>query len=59
MVRLLISEPSLILKSKLNAYTRNVIEEKDDFNYKWQDVGDFSQAECKIQYNWEKKNREL
>ena len=33
MVRLLISEPSLILKSKLNAYTRNVIEQKDDFNY--------------------------
>lgn len=33
MVRLLISEPSLILESKLNAYTKAVIEEKDEFNY--------------------------
>lgn len=33
MVRLLISEPSLILKSKLNIYTKEVIEEKDEFNY--------------------------
>lgn len=33
MIRLLISEPSLILKGKLNQYTKNVIEEKDEFNY--------------------------
>ena len=33
MIRLLISEPSLILKSKLNQYTKDVIEEKDEFNY--------------------------
>ena len=33
MVRLLISEPSLILKGKLNTYTYEVIEEKDEFNY--------------------------
>ena len=33
MFRLLISEPSLILKVKLNQYTKDVIEEKDEFNY--------------------------
>ena len=33
MVRLIISEPSLILKAKLNQYTKEVIEEKDEFNY--------------------------
>ena len=33
MVRLIISEPSLLLKAKLNEYTNEVIEEKDDFNY--------------------------
>ena len=33
MIRLLISEPSLILKGKLNQYTKDVIEEKDEFNY--------------------------
>lgn len=33
MIRLLISEPSLILKGKLNQYTKSVIEEKDEFNY--------------------------
>ena len=33
MVRLIISEHSLILKGKLNQYTKAVIEEKDEFNY--------------------------
>lgn len=33
MVKLIISEPSLLLKSKLNEYTYAVIDEKDDFNY--------------------------
>ena len=33
MNRLIISEPSILLKSKLNEYTNEVIEEKDDFNY--------------------------
>ena len=33
MERLIISEPSLLLKAKLNEYTYAVIEEKDDFNY--------------------------
>ena len=33
MIKLLISEPSLILKAKLNEYTQQVIEEKDEFNY--------------------------
>ena len=33
MIKLLISEPSLILKAKLKEYTEQVIEEKDDFNY--------------------------
>lgn len=33
MNRLIISEPSILLKSKLNEYTSEVIEEKDDFNY--------------------------
>lgn len=33
MIRLIISEPSLLLKAKLNEYTNEVIEEKDDFNY--------------------------
>ena len=33
MIKLLISEPSLILKAKLKEYTKQVIEEKDDFNY--------------------------
>ena len=33
MVRLLIGEPSLLLKAKINEYTNEVIEEKDDFNY--------------------------
>ena len=33
MVRLIISEPSLLLKAKLNEYTFEVIDEKDEFNY--------------------------
>ena len=33
MIRLLISEPSLILKAKLNEYVDEVIEYKDEFNY--------------------------
>ena len=33
MIRLLISEPSLVLKAKLNEYSSEVIEERDDFNY--------------------------
>lgn len=33
MIRLIISEPSLLLKAKLNEYTNEVIEERDDFNY--------------------------
>lgn len=33
MIRLLISDPSLILQSKISEYSRQVIEEKNDFNY--------------------------
>lgn len=33
MIRLIVSEPSLLLKKKLNEYTLEAIEEKDDFNY--------------------------
>lgn len=33
MIRLIISEPSLILKAKINEYTFQVIEQKDEFNY--------------------------
>ena len=33
MVKLIISEPSIILKSTLNQLTKEVIEEKDEFNY--------------------------
>lgn len=33
MIRLIISEPSLILKTRLNQYINEVIEEKNDFNY--------------------------
>ena len=33
MIKLIISEPSLLLKAKLNEYTFEVIDEKDEFNY--------------------------
>ncbi len=33
MIRLLISEPSLLLKAKLNEYTNAIVEHKDEFNY--------------------------
>lgn len=33
MIKLIISEPSLLLKAKLNEYTLEVVEKKDDFNY--------------------------
>ena len=33
MVKLIISEPSILLKSKLNSYIREVIDEKNEFNY--------------------------
>ena len=33
MIRLLISEPSILLRAKLNEYTNDTIESKDDFNY--------------------------
>lgn len=33
MIKLIISEPSLILKAKLNEYVNQVIDQKDDFNY--------------------------
>ena len=33
MIRLIISEPSLLLKAKLNQYIDEVIEDRNDFNY--------------------------
>lgn len=33
MIRLIISEPSILLKAKLNSYVKEVIEEKNEFNY--------------------------
>ncbi len=33
MIRLLISEPSLLLKAKINEYTYAILESKNDFNY--------------------------
>ena len=33
MIKILVSEPSLLLNSKLNEYTSQIIEEKDEFNY--------------------------
>lgn len=33
MIRIIISENSILLNSKLNAYTKEIIAEKDDFNY--------------------------
>ena len=33
MIRLIVSEPSILLNSKLNSFINSVIEEKNDFNY--------------------------
>ena len=41
MIKLIISEPSILLKAKLNSIVNEVIDEKNDFNY---NVFDFEET---------------